>query len=178
MFATWREPQGPPGPYRRVVAVALTEDEGVRRIAEDEFVRQLPPETFGVSSHELIPEEVESDVDRVVALLQENGIEGAAVMRLVDEENAVVYDPGSAPRPYHTFHSYYGYVWSTVHDPGYLVPEVAVRVETAFYSITDEQRVWTGYSETINPKTTRVVIGGTHRRPRAPQRKAPRVRLR
>ena len=76
MFATWREPQGPPGPYRRVVAVALTEDEGVRRIAEDEFVRQLPAGTFGVSSHELIPEEVESDIDRVVALLQRKGHRG------------------------------------------------------------------------------------------------------
>lgn len=158
LFATWREPQGPPGPYQRVVAVALTKDQNVRRIAEDEFVRQLPKGTEGVSSHLVIPKEDEDDVDKVIARLKAEGIDGAAVMRLVEEQNSVVYDPGSMSRPYFSFHDYYGHVWSSMHDPGYLLPEIAIRVETAFYSITDEKLVWTGYSETINPKTTQVVI--------------------
>ncbi len=31
-------------------------------------------------------------------------------------------------------------------------------METAFYSIADEKRVWTGYSQTLNPKNAQVVI--------------------
>ena len=31
-------------------------------------------------------------------------------------------------------------------------------METTFYSITDEKRVWTGYSQTLNPKNAQVVI--------------------
>ena len=33
-----------------------------------------------------------------------------------------------------------------------------MRVETAFYSVADEKLVWTGYSQTMNPKSSRVVI--------------------
>ena len=52
LFATWREPDAPPGPYRRVVAIALASDESTRRIAEDEFARRLPKGTMGFKSYE------------------------------------------------------------------------------------------------------------------------------
>lgn len=160
IIGTWREPDGPPGPYHKVVAIALAGNDSTRRAAEDEFVKRLPKSVEGVRSYELIPKEDEGNVDKVVALLRAAGVDGAAVMRLVNEDTRVVYDPGSYWRPYYTFQSYYGTVWSTYHDPGYLVPETAVHVETAFYSVTEAKVVWTGYTETINPKKAKDVIDG------------------
>jgi len=158
LFATWKEPDVSPGPYRKVVAIVMAQNEGNRKIAEDEFVRRLPKGTEGVKSYVLIPKDEQGDVDKVVARLRAEGVDGAAVMRLIDEENAVVYDPGSFWRPAYSFHDYYGGVWSTYHDPGYLTTEIAVRIETAFYSVADEKRVWTGYSETLNPSSAQVII--------------------
>ena len=158
IFSAWREPDGPPGPYAKVVAIALASNESTRKIAEDEFVRRFPKSTEGVRSYDVIPKEDEGDVDKVVARLKAEGIDGAAVMRLVGKDVGVAYDPGSLSRPYTTFNSYYGSVWSAYHDPGYLTTEIAVRVETVFYSVADEKRVWTGYSQTLNPKNAQVVI--------------------
>lgn len=160
LIGTWQEPSAPTGPYRKVAAIALTANDATRRIAEAEFAKRLPSNTEGVASHTILSQEDEGDVARVVAKLREAGVDGAAVMRLVEEQNSVEYDPGSYWRPYQTFHNYYGGVWASYQDPGYLTTEIAVRVETAFYSVSepDASLVWTGYSESLNPKSARVVI--------------------
>ena len=80
------------------------------------------------------------------------------MMRLIEENNSVAYDPGSFYRPSYTFHNYCGGVWAAYHDPGYLTTEIAVRVETAFYGVDKTELVWTGYSQTLNPKSSQVVI--------------------
>ncbi len=73
-------------------------------------------------------------MDGVVEKRKAEGIDGAVVMRLIEENNAVVY------------------------DPGYLRTEIALRVESAFFSVADEKRVWTGYRETLSPRSVQVVI--------------------
>lgn len=158
LVATWKEPTASPGPYRSVVAIALAKDEPTRQIAEDELVRRLGKGTKGVSSYKILSKEEEEDVDKLVAKLKAEGIEAAAVMRLVEENVGVEYDPGSFYRPSYQFHSFYHGVWAAYHDPGYLTAEVAVRIETAFYGVGKEELVWTGYSQTLNPKSARVVI--------------------
>ncbi len=157
-MGTWREPTASPGPYQSVVAIALTSNESTRRVAEDEFVRRLPKNTTGYSSYKLLSKEEEEDVNKLVAKLQAEGIQAAAVMRLIEENNSVAYDPGSFYRPSYTFHNYYGGFWAAYHDPGYLTTEIAVRVETAFYGVDKTELVWTGYSQTLNPKSAQVVI--------------------
>jgi len=161
LVGTWQEPAAPKGPFQKVAAIALASNEATRQIAEDEFVRRLSRgRTDGVTSYTILEKEDEGDVDKVVARLRAAGVDGAAVMRLVEEANNVEYDPGSYWRPYHTFHNYYGGVWASYQDPGYLTTEIAVRVETAFYAVTDDEAtlVWTGYSESLNPKSAQVVI--------------------
>ena len=140
LFGTWREPDGSPGPYTSVVAIALAGDESTRRVAEDEFIRRLPKGMLGFKSYEIVPREDEGDVDKVVARLRAKGIEGAVVMRLIEEKNSVAYDPGSFSRPYNTFHNYYGGVWASYHDPGYLTTEIAVRVESAASTLWERPR--------------------------------------
>ena len=117
-MGTWGEPTASPGPYQSVVAIALTSNESTRRVAEDEFVRRLPKNTTGYSSYKLLSKEEEEDVNKLVAKLQAEGIQAAAVMRLIEENNSVAYDPGSFYRPSYTFHNYYGGFWAAYHDPG------------------------------------------------------------
>lgn len=159
MFATWKEPQGPPGPYESVVVIALTRNDSTRRSAEDAFVKALPSDVKGFASYATISRENQGDADKVVAELQAKGIRGAAIMRLVEERSTAEYDPGSiSTNPFNSLYTYYGNVWLAYRDTGYLTAQVAVRVETAFFSVADAKRVWTGYSETMNPKSSQVVI--------------------
>lgn len=158
LIATWKEPNTSSGPFESVVAIALTGNQNTRQIAEDEFVRRLPKNTTGYSSYKLLSKEEEEDVDKLVAKLQAEGIHAAAVMRLVEENNSVRHDPGSFNQQFYTLNSYYSGAFAASLDPGYLMTEIAVRVETAFYSVADEKLVWTGYSQTMNPKSSRDVI--------------------
>lgn len=158
LIGTWKEPSASPGPYESVVAIALARNDATRRIAEDEFIKRLPKNTQGYSSYSLLTKEEEEDVDKLVAKLQAEGIQAAAVMRLIEENNSVAYDPGSFYRPSYSFNSFYGGVYSAYHDPGYLTTEIAVRIETAFYGVDETELVWTGYSQTLNPKSSEVVI--------------------
>ncbi len=95
----------PPRPLCQGRRYPLASNESTRKIAEDEFVRRLPKSTEGVRSYDVIPKEDEGDVDKVVARLKAEGIDGAAVMRLVGKDVGVAYDPGSLSRPYTTFNS-------------------------------------------------------------------------
>ena len=159
MFATWKEPQGPPGPYESVVVFALARNESTRRSAEDAFVKALPSDVKGFASYATISKESQGDTDKVVAELKAKGVRGAAIMRLVEEKNTAEYDPGSiSTNPFNSLYNYYGNVWLAYRDTGYLTTQIAVRVETAFFSVSDAKRVWTGYSETLNPKSSQVVI--------------------
>jgi hypothetical protein len=158
LVATWKEPNTSSGPFDSVVAIALTGDPSTRRIAEDEFVRRLPKNTTGYSSYKILSKEEEADVDKLVAKLQAEGIHAAAVMRLVEENNSVQHDPGSFNQQFFTLNSYYSGAFAASLDPGYLVTEIAVRVETALYDVDKPELVWTGYSQTLNPKSTQVVI--------------------
>jgi hypothetical protein len=47
-----------------------------------------------------------------------------------------------------------------VYSPGYLIEDKTVRIETNVYAIRppDSQLVWTGTSDTFNPKDARKVI--------------------
>ncbi len=73
-------------------------------------------------------------------------------------KNEVTYIPGQAyavPYPYYnSFYGYYGAIYPRVYAPDYLREDKTVRVETNLYgtSTPEGEFVWTGISETFNPK--------------------------
>ena len=156
----WRAPETTPTPFTKVVAIAMSQDEILRRVAEDEFVRRLPDNTEGVAGYTLIPESERGDVEKVKARLRDAGVDGAAVFRLVGRDDQVVYSPGSVN---YSFYGYYGWAQPVVYQTGYLRTETTVRIESNVYSVADEKLVWSGYSETIDPDSARTVIGDVTR---------------
>jgi hypothetical protein len=90
-------------------------------------------------------------------------IDAVVVSRLVSIKDSVTYIPPDYgfPYPYYgTFYGYYGAISPIVYSPGYLIEEKTVRIETNVYAITppDGQLVWTGTSDTFNPKDAQKVI--------------------
>ena len=65
----WKDPDVQPTPFAKVVAIAMSKDNIVRRVAEKEFVNRLPKQTEGVAGYTLISDSDRGDVDKVRAIL-------------------------------------------------------------------------------------------------------------
>lgn len=152
--ADWKAPEFPTTPFTKVAAFAMSQDQILRRIAEDEFVDRLP-DNVGVASYSLIPESDLEDVEKIKKRLKDSGIDGAAVFRLVGEDYQLQYTPGGM---YTSFYGYYGWAWPMVYSPGYLRTETVVRIEANLYSVASEKLIWSALSETTDPSSARTVI--------------------
>jgi len=86
----------------------------------------------------------------VKALVVRAGFDGAVVVRVVDTREKVTYKPPSYGP---TFWGYYGYARPVARTPGYYRTDQILRLETSIYSITQDQLLWVGTTETMNPSS-------------------------
>src|SRR5687767_10711053 len=84
---SWTEPSVRKLEFDRIVAVAMTSDGPLRRLAESEMVRIIGPKA--VASSQVLKEDEVGDVDKVRARLAAEGFDGAITMRLVDAATQV-----------------------------------------------------------------------------------------
>jgi len=91
-------------------------------------------------------------------------IDAVIVSRLVKVKTNITYIPGQPYfLPYYSsFYDYYGAVYPVVYSPDYLVEERTAQVETNFYAARppNGELIWTGTSDTFNPRSAHKVING------------------
>ena len=156
---SWKDPGVGRIEFKKVLAMAISADTTLRHIAEDEMVRQMPG-VEAVASYTILTEEDSQDLEKAKAKVTAAGFDGVVTMRLVKSEQQVTPIPGAYPTAYPWFWGYYGYAWPTVYDPGYLRTDTIVQVETKVYSLKDDRLVWTGLSETFNPRDAQDLVRG------------------
>lgn len=147
---SWRDPSVTTVDLNKILVVAVTANESVRRAAEDAMVRAIKRGN-AVSSYTLLSGDQLGDEEAFRAAIQQNAFDGAVTMRLVGREQQTTWVPGSYPAPYYSFYGYYGWSYPAVYDPGYLQTDDIVKIETNVYSIKDDKLIWTGLSESFNP---------------------------
>lgn len=114
-----------------------------------------------VASYTVLPESDLADEDKVRAAVVKSGVEAIIVMRPVYDEQETRYVPGAYPTYYNSFYGYYGWAYPVVYSPGYYRQDRLVGIETNIYDTKDGKLVWSGLSETTNPKDTRKTIADT-----------------
>ena len=62
---------------------------------------------------------------------------------------------------YGSWYGYYSHGYTVTHDPGYTYEKVTVSLETNLYNASDEAIIWSGQSQTFDPKGVDDVIGPT-----------------
>lgn len=154
--SSWKAPDAGPVDFRsrKVVAMVIHHDDGVRRSAEDVLAAEITKRgAAGIASYTLTPAADLRDATRAKQHLQQAGIEGAVVMRPVSRKEQATYVPGawSGPTHYRTFYGYYGPGWGGIYSPGYVRTDTYASVETHVYSVTEDKLLWAGTSETMNP---------------------------
>jgi hypothetical protein len=156
--STWKSPEARPVRFtgQKVLAVFVARNESVRRRAEDAMAREISARGGqGVPSYTLLSQDEVRDAEGARKKVEGQGFAGSVVMRVVSNDTEVRYEPGYAlwvgPHYRHFWAGYWGWGWGHVWEPGFVRADKVVRVETLVYSFSQDQLVWAGTSQTVNP---------------------------
>lgn len=155
--SSWRNPEARPLRLKgaKVVAIFVSRNPTTRRIAEDALAREISARgSQGVPAYTILSDDEIKDQESARAKLDQLGYHGAIVMRVVGRETQYSYEPGFwQTRPYYRrfWGGYWRWGWAHVQEPGYLREDRIVSVETLVYSFTQDELVWAGVSNTVNP---------------------------
>lgn len=155
--STWRAPDARPLKLsgRKVVAMFLSKNAARRRRAEDALAREISARgAQGVPAYTVLSDAEVQDQDAAKAKLESLGFSGAVVMRVVGRETQYTYEPPVVwARPYYRrfWGGYWRWGWGTIAEPGYLIADKIVKVETLVYSFEQDELVWAGVSRTVDP---------------------------
>ena len=160
----WTDEAYSGAPFSDVLVVGVSDQERVSRSFEDEFVKQL--EEIGieaVSSAAVIPSDKKLEKKAIVSAVEKLEVDAVLVTHLLGVDKKETYHPPTTyyrPAPYYYggYYGYYGNVYNYVHSPGYYKTHVTVRLETNLYEAETEKLIWSGKSETLDPKSKTEVI--------------------
>jgi hypothetical protein len=153
MQHTWRDPSfAGPIEFKKTVALALQPDGDVRRAAEDEMVKQMGPGR-AVAGYTIVTDDDRKNMDKMKSKLVANGVDGAVTMKIMGSHQQTTYVPGDPGYP-----GFYGGMGGMGYDPGYVVTDTIVNIQTNIYSVADGKLIWSGTSESFDPSQTRKAV--------------------
>ena len=167
LVTSWKNPEYSGSPFHRILVLGMSAKPGVRADFEDalsKLVTRDGVEAVPGNTILLRPEGTKLDLNYLKTQVKEFKIDAVIVSRLVKVDRNITYVPGQPymmPYPYYsTFYGYYGAIYPVVYSPDYLREDTTVRVETNVYAVAsgEGQLVWTGTSDTFNPKSADKVI--------------------
>jgi hypothetical protein len=169
LVTSWKNPEYSGARFHKILVLGMSEKTGVRADFEDELSKLVSAdgiEAIPGNTILLRPEETKLDINYLKTQIREFKIDAVIVSRLVKVETNVTYIPGQPymmPYPYYnSFYGYYGALYPVVYSPDYLREDKTVRIETNIYDTrTPEGKiVWTGTSDTFNPRSADKAIDG------------------
>ncbi len=160
----WTDEAYSGAPFSDVLVVGVSDQERVRRSFEDEFVKQLKETGIeAVASAAAIPSDKKLEKKAIASAVEKLGVDAVLVTHLLGVDKEETYTPPTTyyrPAPYYYggYYGYYGNAYNNVHTPGYYTTHVTVRLETNLYEAETEKLIWSGQSETWDPKSKTEVI--------------------
>lgn len=164
LTSSWVSPDYRGGPLKKLAILVMAKDETIRRFAEDQMVQKMPAGTTATPGYVLFGK-AEADKEKVRATLVKAGYDGVLVSRLVAIDKSETYVPpqtnfvpmrplGGIGPYYGNFGGYYGYGYTMMQmTPGYTVENTTIVVETILYKLPDDTPLWTGTTQTLDPRS-------------------------
>jgi hypothetical protein len=169
LLMSWKNPVYSGQKPHRILVIGMSEDPEIRADFEDDLSSAIANdglEAVPGNSVLLRPHSAELDPDYLKGQIRDFKIDAVLVSRLVKVDKKTTYVPGhsyAVPYAYyHSFYGYYGTVYRQVYSPDYLREDTTVRIETNLYATTaaDGELIWTGTSDSFNPKSAQTIIDG------------------
>jgi len=157
----WRDPQSA-SRLDNVMVVAMRRNETMRRVWEDQFVNVLQDRgVHAVPSYRLYADHA-PDTSEVADAARNSRFDGVIAIHPLGTSTSEHYVPGYTtlePVSRHNpwtgwYHTYY----ADVYNPGYVETDQVVRYQVDVFSASqDGQLVWSGITETIDPRSDAAV---------------------
>ena len=148
--AAWKNPAYTQHP-QKIMVIGLSSNPVLRRIFEDEFVRQIKARgPDSIASYTVLPKMEKNDQEAIAAKVNEHAADAVLITRLVSKKTVQVYVPGTAfiaPPHYDLWPHYYNYGYQTNYSPGYMAEEEYAVIETNLYGAADDALIWAAWSE-------------------------------
>src|SRR5277367_750366 len=169
LVMSWKNPSFSGEHFYRILVIGMSEDPVVRLDFEDALAAKLSRDGLeAVPGNSILfrPDSPHLDTDYLKGQIHDHKIDAVIISRLIKFDKKTTFIPGhsyAVPYAYYrSFYGYYGAVYQQVYSPDYLREDTTVRVETNFYSATtgDGELIWTGTSDSFNPKSAQKVIDG------------------
>ncbi len=153
----WKDPAFADAGFDRILVIGIGENDVNRRVFEDHFAQLLDGRGVNASaSYSLLPNTARLAEGAIREAVEGGHYDGVLITRLIGETQETEYIP---PRTYTVpttyYGGYYGYYnrsWDVVHEPGYYKTNTIVRLETNFYDVASGTLIWSGLSDTWNPR--------------------------
>ena len=170
MVNSWFNPKYEGSQFHKILVIGVVQDLGVRADFEDEMASRIArPGIQTIPGNQILlrPDpQAKPDLDYLRTQIRSNQIDAVVVSRLLKVDKKVTSIPSStyiAPFPYYySFYGYLGAVYPMMYVPGYTREDTTVRIETNVYATDkpDGDLVWTGVSDSFNPKSAKKVADG------------------
>ena len=165
LVESWSEPEFTDKPFKKILILAVMQDDLQRRSFEGKFAERITLDGVeGVPGNTLMsnPEDYDEKSEIRQAVMQ-SGADAVLIATLVKVKKEERYVP---PRvdyipSYgygHGMYDYWGRSYQSVYSPGYTTVDTIVKLETSVFSVDTENMVWSGRTESFNPKSSEKVV--------------------
>jgi hypothetical protein len=148
-------------PIKDVLIIAIVDDQEIRAIFEKHFMDWLNVKGVeAVISTDVLPIRADTKLQKeaIVEVVDKYENDTILITHLVGKQETEVF---SRDRPQYnrSYYGFYNYGWGYVTWPTIYGENVQFSLETRLYDVKTESLVWSGESQTTNPKTTGEAIG-------------------
>ena len=155
---TWVDEAHRGKPVSDILVIAITYKEEVRHSFEDKFVAQLKALGIeAVSSADVIPipADLKLEKDQILNVVNKFGNDAVIITHMVGVEEKETYSPATQSDT-----GFYGYYDGLIpaRDPGFYKTRTFVRLLTNLYDVKTEKLIWSGQSETKDPRSIKQTI--------------------
>jgi hypothetical protein len=161
LTSVWSDPDGAATQYRDLIVFGVATNPNVRRAYEDNFVDALKGTGVEVrAAHRILSDRHIGRAKAVQEAVGRSGADGVIITYLVVDEGNPTADAGTHvdPNVSRSLYPYYGRILSEVTAPGYYSNDRALRLEVGLYDASRATLVWSGRSDTLDPRSEQTMI--------------------
>jgi hypothetical protein len=135
-----------PDDLEYILLAVMARNENQRKLAED-YVAKRHPKL--IQSYNYFPLGAgATETTKAKRIIKEEGFDGVLLLRLVDEDNKVIYASEKLKPNYWDSHNGF---WTDYYEPGYYTTEEKYYIQVSLYRLTDEKLIWSGLSNIVDP---------------------------
>lgn len=156
---SWKDPQFQGEPLRNVLVIGVARSQSNRRVFEDGFRNAMRAEgIIANASYPLLPEEGAIPNERIKQAVTQSGADAVLITRVLRIQRNVQVTPGYvAPGYAHGFYGWYSHTWVAV--PPTVDQYDVLTIESTLWDMRQERAVWSGTSESTEPKDVTTLTG-------------------